>query len=182
MPVGLPGLELGWSALGFTLLLLALVIGLKARQWWQESGLPAGDVIYTDTGTWYGQEEPLFAPGLNLVGRPDYLVEQADGMIVPVEVKSGGAPPEPYEGHVLQLAAYCVLVTEVYGIRPDHGIIQYRDKAFAVAFTGQMEADLLDVLTEMRDDMLAEDVDRDHHNWRRCAACGHRGHCYQRMA
>lgn len=178
----MPELQLGWSALGFTLLLLALVVGLKARQWWQETGLPDGDVIYTDTGTWYGQREPLFAAGLNLIGRPDYLIEQPDGTIVPVEVKSRAAPPEPYEGHVLQLAAYCVLVTDVYGIRPDHGIVQYRDKAFAVAFTREMEEDLLDILTEMRDDMVAGDVDRDHHQWRRCAACGHRGHCYQRMA
>lgn len=180
--MGLPGIELGWSALGVTLLLLALVILLKARQLWGESGLPRGDVIYSDAGTWYQQNEPLFAPALNLVGRPDYLVEQADGMIVPVEVKSAVAPREPYEGHILQLAAYCVLVTEVYGIRPAHGIIQYQDKAFSVAFTGEMEADLLDVLTEMRSGLFAEDVDRDHHNWRRCVACGHRGHCYQRMA
>ena len=180
--MALPGIELGWSALGVALLLLALVVGLKARQWWQESGLPSGDVIYTDTGTWYRQAEPLFSASLALTGRPDYLVEQADGMIVPVEVKSGKAPTEPYDGHVLQLAAYCVLVSEVYGIRPDHGIIQYRDKAFAVAFSWEMEEDLLDILTEMREDLFADDVDRNHHNWRRCAGCGHREHCYQRMA
>lgn len=176
------GIALGWTGLGVALLLLALVIGLRARQWWAEAQMPAGDVIYSDTGAWYPQREPFYSPRLMLVGKPDYLVEEADGGIVPVEVKSSKAPESPYPGHVLQLAAYCALVEEAYGLRPYYGIIQYKDRAFAVTYTEEVEEDLLDVLDEMREDMFADDVDRDHEDWRRCAGCGHRDHCYQRLA
>ena len=176
------GIELGWAGLGVALLLLALVIGVRAHQWRKEAGVPAGDVIYSDTGAWYPQQEPLYSPGLMLVGKPDYLVEESDGGIVPVEVKSSKAPESPYPGHLLQLAAYCALVEEAYGLRPTYGIIQYKDQAFAVTYSQEMEDDLLDVLEEMRADLFADDVDRDHEDWRRCAGCGHRNHCYQRLA
>lgn len=173
---------MGWAGLGVALLLLAVVVGLRARQWWDEAQMPAGDVVYSDAGAWYPQREPLYSARLLLVGRPDYLVEGNDGEIVPVEVKSSKAPSSPYPGHVLQLAAYCALVEENYALRPVYGIIQYKDRAFAVTYTDEMEADLLDVLDEMREDLFAEDVDRDHEDWRRCAGCGHRDHCYQRLA
>jgi CRISPR-associated exonuclease Cas4 len=171
-----------WFALGSGLLLLAAVLWLWSRSAQEQSGLPAGSVIYTDSGTWFHNEESLYAADVKLVGRPDYLVEEPDGTIVPVEVKSRPAPTTPYEGHILQLAAYCYLVTVNYGKRPSYGILQYRDRAFAIDFTNELEEDLLDMLAEMRSDMFAEEVDRDHNDWRRCARCGVRGDCYQRLA
>ena len=175
-------IALGWAGLGFALLLLALVTAVKARQWWQETHLPAGNILYTDAGAWYPLEEPLFDDRLGLVGRPDYLIEQTDGRIIPVEVKSGASPPRPHPGHVLQLASYCLLVTSAFGQRPDHGILQYRNRAFAVTFTEEMEEDLLDILAEMRADLFEDDVPRDHEQWSRCAGCGHRPHCEDSLA
>ncbi|UCG25482.1 MAG: Dna2/Cas4 domain-containing protein, partial [Chloroflexota bacterium] len=101
--------------------------------------------------------------------------------IVPVEVKSGYAPREPYDGHVLQLAAYCLLVEEAYGIRPSHGILQYRDSAFAVDFSYELERDLLDLLEVMRDDALSEEVFRDHDDPARCSSCGLLTYCQQSL-
>jgi CRISPR-associated exonuclease Cas4 len=176
------GFAAGWIALGVTLLLLAIVIGMRAAQWWRESGLPAGDVIYTDSGTWFRQHETLFSSRCGLAGRPDYLIEETDGKITPVEIKSVRAPERPYEGHVMQLAAYCLLVTDHFGVRPEGGIIQYNDRAFAVAFSEALENRLLSVVAHMREDLYREEVDRDHANVRRCAACGHRQHCDQRLA
>jgi CRISPR-associated exonuclease Cas4 len=98
-----------------------------------------------------------------------------------VEVKSGDAPVEPYDGHVLQLAAYCLLVEEAYGIRPSYGILQYRDGAFTVDFTYELEADLLELLELMRDDALAGEVDRDHQDASRCANCGFLAYCEQSL-
>lgn len=173
---------LGWALMGTSLVLLAIALLLKARQWWTTSGLPAEEVIYTDTGIWYPQPEPLFAPELGLTGRPDYLVREADGKIIPVEVKGTLAPPEPYLGHVLQLGAYCLLVAAAYGDTPGYGIIQYQDRAFAVPFTPQLEGDLRLLLDQMRSDALETNVDRDHRSQARCAGCGHRDHCHQRLA
>jgi CRISPR-associated exonuclease Cas4 len=168
--------------IGLALLLVVIAVWLWSRGLQQKTGLPQGDVIYTDSGTWYRNQKPLFANALRLVGKPDYLVEQHDGMIIPVELKSSRAPQEPREGHLLQLAAYCLLVEENYGIRPGFGIIQYKDKAFAVDYDEDLEDELLEVLDEMRDGFLEEELDRDHNDWRKCAKCGVRSHCYQRLA
>lgn len=174
---------IGTLSLGIGLLLLALGLGLWlwSRSLEAQTGLPPGQVIYTDAGTWFGNDEVLISRQLRLAGKPDYLVEEQDGMIVPVELKSAKAPVDPHEGHILQLAAYCLLVQENYGVRPEYGIIQYRDKAFAVDFSDDLEEDVLDLLADMRADLLEADVDRDHEDWHRCTRCGVRGQCRQRL-
>lgn len=169
-------------ALVLGLLFLAAVLWVRGRDMRRESGLPPGNVIYTDTGLWRANNEVLHASHLRLVGKPDYLVQQNDGTIIPVEIKSGLAPNAPWDGQVLQLAAYCVLVESNYGTRPPYGILQYRDRAFAVDFTPDLEADLLDVLDEMRAARGEPDPEPDHADRRRCAACGVRDDCDRRMA
>lgn len=163
------------------LLFIAAVLWFRGRDMRAESGLPAGNVIYTDTGAWRANNDVLHAANLRLVGKPDYLVEQNDGAIIPVEVKSGLAPDTPWEGQVLQLAAYCFLVETNYGVRPPYGIIQYKDRAFAVDYTADLEADLLDVLDEMRATRGDPDPEPYHGDGRRCAACGVRDACDRRM-
>ena len=111
-----------------------------------------------------------------------YLVEHAGGVIIPVEVKSAPAPPEPYDGHVLQLAAYCLLVEENYGVRPPYGIIQYDDDAFEIEYTEDLEEGVLDLLAAMREDSFSADLARDHDDPRRCARCGFRDACAQALA
>lgn len=167
--------------LGGVLFLLTIGAWLWSRDLRVQSGLPAGNVIYADTGSWFPTDKPLYAASLRLAGKPDYLVQQADGGIVPVEVKSGRAPAAPHEGHVLQLAAYCLLVAENYGQRPSYGIIQYQDRAFAVDFTSDLEEDLLDLLAEMHAARFEPELDRDHNDWGRCRRCGVRSYCDQRL-
>ena len=164
----------------FLLLLLGLdacALSLRLRQ---RSGLPAGHIRASDTGSWVANDELLYARDVYLVGKPDYLVETADSGLIPVEVKSRRAPKLPYESHVLQLAAYCYLVEQHYGERPFYGILQYSDRTFAIDYTDELEDELLDVIADMRADMLAGELDRDHTDWRRCTRCGFRQSCVQR--
>lgn len=163
------------------LLFLAVALMVRGRGMRRESGLPEGSVIYTDTGAWRSNSDVLHAARLRLVGKPDYLVEQRDGTVIPVEVKSSLAPDTPWEGQLLQLAAYCLLVEENYGVRPPYGILQYKDRAFAVDYTGDLEADLLDLLDDMRADRNEIDPEPDHNDPHRCAACGVRAACDRRM-
>jgi CRISPR-associated exonuclease Cas4 len=172
---------LGWLSVAMLLAILSLVAWLVGRAGRKLSGLPSGAVIYDDMGEGGLEPETIYSPGLGLAGRPDYLLQDDDGSVVPVEVKSADAPAEPYDGHVLQLAAYCLLVEEAYGIRPSYGILQYRDGAFTVDFTYELEADLLDLLETMREDALAGEVDRDHDDPARCANCGFLSYCDQRV-
>lgn len=169
-------------------LLIALVTGglgiwllLRARVSRQKTGLPSGRVTYVDTGAWNRCEHPMFSDQYRLTGRPDYLVQDSKGMI-PVEVKSSAAPRRPYAAHVLQLAAYCLLVEEQEGQAPPYGIIRYRDRSFEIEFSPGLRTELLDTLDAMRRDLGAREVDRDHRETGRCQACGYRERCDQRLA
>jgi CRISPR-associated exonuclease Cas4 len=137
-------------------------------------------VVYTDTGQGGKVEKPLFDPLSGLVGKPDYLVEQ-DDLLIPVEVKSSYAPSEPYDSHIYQLAAYCLLVFRVYGKRPPYGLLRYRNRTFAIDFTPELEAGLLERLSEMRLQEKAGDAKRSHQSQARCAVCGYRQICDERL-
>jgi len=162
------------------LILLALALFWIAARRRKAAGIPAGRVVYIDMGQGSKVEKPLFDPLSGLVGKPDYLVEQ-DGLIIPVEVKSIYAPSEPYDSHIYQLAAYCLLVLRVYGKRPPHGLLRYRNRTFAIDFTAEVETSLLDRLAEMRLEEKAGDASRSHESAARCAACGYRQSCDQRL-
>jgi CRISPR-associated exonuclease Cas4 len=160
--------------LPFALLALAILVWLLARLVRGRTGLPTGEVVYSDTGGWSRVERPLFSAALQLSGKPDYLVRQRQA-VIPVEVKSGQAPPGgPHPGHRFQLAAYCALVTEAYGRRPEYGLIQYADRTLTVQFTRQLEAELRALLDDMRAgaDPNAGDMPRSHDSPARCRACG----------
>jgi len=162
------------------LLLAALLFWLSSRQR-KGAGLPGGRVIYTDTRAWGPLEKPLFDADLGLTGKPDYLVEK-DGRIIPVEVKSGRTPQAPYDAHIFQVAAYCLLVEKAYGKRPPYGILHYPQRDFAVDYTPGLESALLDLLAEMRRDERRASVDRSHADEARCRGCGFRSACDQKLA
>jgi CRISPR-associated exonuclease Cas4 len=170
------------------LLLVALLLGglglwllVRSAAARRDTGLPLGRVTYVDTGAWDRCERPLFSNRHRLTGRPDYLVRGREG-VVPVEVKSGTAPEQPYPAHVLQLAAYCLLVEEQEGQTPPHGILKYGDRAFEVDYTPALRTELLRTLDGIRRDLGARDVDRDHDDPARCRGCGFRDRCDQRLA
>jgi CRISPR-associated exonuclease Cas4 len=146
----------------------------------REAGLPAGRVIYADTGAWDRCERPLFSAQHRLTGRPDYLVHSRGG-VIPVEVKSGSTPRQPYAGHVLQLAAYCLLLEDQDGRSPPHGILKYDDGAFEIDYTPALRTRLLETLNALRQDLRKAEVDRSHDEPGRCAGCGYRGRCSQQL-
>jgi len=168
-------------ALALALFLLAVALWVVARWLRARSGLPAGQVIYSDTSAWQPNHQTLAAPAYYLVGKPDYLVRQGDE-IIPVEVKSGRAPAQPWDSHVLQLAAYCLLVEEALGARVTRGILHYSDRQFTIPYTPALRSALLAVLSEMRRSLSAGDAHRNHASVKRCARCGVRQSCDERLA
>jgi CRISPR-associated exonuclease Cas4 len=162
------------------LLLLALLLFWLSSRQRKSAGLPGGRVIYTDTRAWGPLEKPLFDAALGLTGKPDYLVEQ-NGRLIPVEVKTGRTPQAPYDAHIFQVAAYCLLVEKAYGKRPPHGILHYPQRDFAVDYTPGLESALLDLLAEMRRDERRASVDRSHEDEQRCRGCGFRAACDQKL-
>jgi CRISPR-associated exonuclease Cas4 len=171
---------------GLVLLAVALLVLWAASRQRRASGLPSGRVITSDTGMWKKVEKPLYDPVSGLTGRPDYLVEE-NGALIPVEVKSGRAPALPHDSHLYQLAAYCLLVERTYNQRPPYGILRYRDKTFSIDYTPVLERELLALMDAMRAQERSsrrakgEAPARSHHEPGRCARCGYRDICDQRL-
>ena len=165
---------------GVGLALMGLLLWWVSRQLRRRSGLPAGRVIYSDTRTWRQCPDPLYAASVNLTGRPDYLVQKWN-YVLPVEVKSSTAPAEPYRSHVLQLAAYCLLVHETHNRRPPYGLIHYEDRTFSIRYTRRLEQELLDTIEWMRQDLRDGLAERNHNDVARCRACGYAGYCDQKL-
>jgi CRISPR-associated exonuclease Cas4 len=167
----------------FALLGLALAVLWLARRSHAATGLPAGRLVYSDTTRWQPVKRPFFSRSHRLTGRPDYLVRQR-AVLIPVEVKSGQAPPDgPYASHVLQLAAYCLLADEAYGHRPPYGIVLYADadQTFKVDYTPALEEELLWILDEMRFALRDGNAPRDHDQIARCRACSYQSSCDQSL-
>ncbi len=168
----------------FYLFLILLIAALLS--WWlaararRAGGLPAGEVIYADTGAWEKAEKPLIDREHGLVGKPDYLVRTREG-IIPVEVKSGPRPATPYASHLLQLAAYCLLVEKTSGRAPRWGYLRYDDATLRIPYTHELRAQILDLLKSMRADRQAQEVNRSHDEPARCHGCGFRYACDQRL-
>ena len=165
---------------GLFLLFLALILVFISGRQRRAAGLPGGRVISSDTRAWGRVEKPLYDPELGLTGKPDYLVEK-DGSLIPVEVKTGRTPAAPYDAHIFQVAAYCLLVERTYGKRPTHGILHYPARDFAVDYTRELESALLDLLASLRVDEHRHEIHRSHEQAERCVRCGYRQNCDQRL-
>ena len=165
----------------------------------KRAGLPAGTLLYSDTGRPVGrlaptelgrdgkkQEKPLVSETLRLIGRPDYLIE-TEGGVVPVEVKSTASPAggRPYDSHLAQLAAYCLLVEDVLGASVPYGLVKYRDREVRVEYTPELREQALALIEEMNEDTAASaegrEVHRSHDDPRRCAGCSLRDVCTESL-
>jgi CRISPR-associated exonuclease Cas4 len=166
--------------LSIFLLVITMVLFVLAFRQRRQAGIPSGRVIYIDTNQWGKVEKPLYDPKLRLTGKPDYLVKQGK-QVIPVEVKSGRAPQVPYDSHIYQLAAYCILVEHEYGNRPTHGILHYSNRTFAIDFTAELKASIQATIGEMQERTNRSQVDRSHQDGKRCLHCGYRSVCDQSL-
>jgi CRISPR-associated exonuclease Cas4 len=172
-------------ALAFLLFLIALLMFWRSGQQRKAAGIPGGQVIYADMRGWSMVEKPLYDAELGLTGKPDYLVQKGD-KIIPVEVKTSHRSDAPYDSHIYQLAAYCLLVQRNLGKRPPYGILHYSDgrgsgRTYTIDYTQQLEAALLDLLSEMRSLEHRKEIQRSHDSRARCNRCGFRSMCDQKL-
>ena len=157
--------------------LAALLMWARARRQILQSGIPDGRVVYQDTDRRRNVERPLVSRSCGLTGKPDYLVEAANGLI-PVELKSRNCPRSgPREGDVAQVTAYCVLVEDSFEATPPCGITQYADRSWHIRYTLEDRKRLLHILNEMREARNSLAVHRNHQHAARCRACGYRAVC-----
>ncbi len=158
------------------LILLGLWLRRRSQQTQQRLGLPTGEIVYSDTGSWRAVAEPLLSRRYGLVGKPDYLVVIKAGggeQTVPVEVKSGNHAQQPRAGHILQLGAYCLLVEDKMGERPPYGLLHYANGTLQIPYTDALRAEVLAAITAIQAAEEATDLPRNHHEVARCQRCGY---------
>jgi CRISPR-associated exonuclease Cas4 len=159
-------------------LLVALGLLLVTQHKRETLRMPVGTTIYPSRQERHGTL--LYSQRHRLMGRPDFLIRNND-TIIPVEVKTGATPRQPYLGHIMQLIAYCVLVEENFHVRPAHGVIRYPQQEFEIAFTTEYELELESILGEMREKRTQREIHRSHNSTRKCASCGYNEECNERL-
>ena len=175
-------MNISWQVLLIPLaaLTLAMALLLVSRAIKRASGVSEGRIVYADPGLWGKAEKPLYDASLGLTGKPDYLVRRSN-VIIPVEVKSMWAPREPYDSHMLQLGAYCLLAARHFGQRPVYGLLRYRNRTFKIPYTSMLEEKVLETIQTIRGNKELDEVCRSHDQPNRCARCGFRERCDQRL-
>ncbi len=156
------------------MLVVWLVLSVSGERRRRKLGIPSGKVVAADDAD-LGM--PLLrSDRLGLVGRPDQLL-RVSGALIPVEQKP--LSPRAFPSHVLQLAAQCLLVLEVYGHRPPYGVLVLRGGLQErVPFTPALEARLHETMRQMRD-LLERDTEPGP-RWvaAKCGPCGFRRTCW----
>lgn len=163
------------------LIITGLVLFWISGRQRKSTGLPAGRVIYSDHDQWGKTETPLYDSTFNLTGKPDYLVENDQG-IIPIEVKSRHLTAAPYDSHIYQLAAYCLLIDRSLGVRPPFGILHYLNKDIAVDYTRELEQSVKDLIREIRSQSRRRILKRSHRSPERCRRCGFNSVCDQALS
>lgn len=172
---------MGIGPLIFLLFVLAAFCLIVSRHLRRQSGLPSGEIIYEDSSG--KNARVLLSRRHGLRGKPDYLLDDGDGGIIPVELKSGPMPRgRPHRSHVMQLAVYFLLVEEDLRRYAHYGLIRYKNGEARIENTEDLRDELLEVVEEMREALFDEDVRRSHEDARRCGACSMAHACEERLA
>lgn len=162
------------------LMVLALALWRRAESEQRAAGLPRARLRYDDASVGRPLERPLVSHRHRLAGRPDFILEDA-GRLIPVEAKPNRHAAEPYAGDLLQLAAYCLLVEDVLGRRPNYGLLRYADRTWEVPYDDAARDLVIATLEAMAEDAQARNVHRSHDEAARCARCGVREACAERL-
>ncbi len=135
-------------------------------------------IAYVDTDD---KKPKLFiSKKLGLSGRPDYVLLIDDGHI-PVEVKTGRTPRGPLFSHIMQTAAYCILIDEEYGEAPPYGILRYETAEHEIEYDDSLKDLVITKLEEMRNIFISKEVHRNHNKPGKCRNCSRRAICQERL-
>ena len=168
-------LALLWLMAASFALYLSLNAAQQAKEWRWEQGLE-GEIHYVGTNS-----SPIYySEKHGLRGRPDFVLE-IDGQLIPGDLKTGRTPRGPLFSHIMQVAAYCLLIAEESGKRPPYGLLRYGDVEHEIEFSEELETLLLSKLEEMRGILRSGEAHRNHNRPGKCASCSRRDACTERL-
>jgi CRISPR-associated exonuclease Cas4 len=142
-------------------------------------GIYKGKIEYTDKLD--SKSKILYSKKYGLRGKPDYIVKYK-GKFIPVEIKTGKIPKGPHFSHIIQIAAYCLLIEQNYKIRPPYGIISYsKEQKHKITYDANLENLLTEKLDEMRECIKKDSAHRNHHRAGKCKFCSRRDSCPEKL-
>lgn len=175
---GFEALALGWLV-GASAFLYRSLRAVEVAEATRARHAVAGQVAYVDLP----RERPkrYVSERYGLSGRPDYVVLEGDHQI-PVEYKAGRVPRGPLFSHILQIAAYCLLIEEASGRAPPYGILRYGDVSHEIEYNEDLKKLLLGKLAAMRAALAKGEAHRNHNRPGKCLHCSRRSACPERLA
>lgn len=153
------------------LLLLAFYFNREKKSF----AMPVGEPVYSDLRA---QGRILRSDRYGLTGKPDRIMQTQEG-VVPYEYKTTDSET-PREGHMLQMAAYFLILEENYpGTPVSYGVLKYRNTAFRIENSPELRNELFNVMDQIRGSPGIPD--RNHGSPRRCVYCSFRDICPQKL-
>ncbi|UCH89508.1 MAG: CRISPR-associated protein Cas4 [Thermoplasmata archaeon] len=150
-----------------------------ARSLRKHYSLDEASIEYTDSMD--KESKLLESPRYHIRGRPDYIIKRKN-KIIPVEVKTGRIPRGPHFSHILQLAAYCILVEDQYKQRPPYGLIRYsKEKEFKIDYDDKLKDLIISKVTEMQNCIDEGAAHRNHKRQNKCKYCSRRDNCPEKL-
>jgi CRISPR-associated exonuclease Cas4 len=137
-------------------------------------GIADGKIVSADdsiTGS-----SNLHSERLGVAGRCDHLL-RVQRAYVPVEQKPSAR--RLYESHIIQMGALCVLIEDVYGVRPPYGVVVLADGIKErVSFTKELEQRVLRTMADMRSLLRTQEQPGPRWVQAKCGTCGYRQLCW----
>ena len=158
-------------ALIAALLYLSVIFNRSRKRF----AIPQGDAVYGDLKA---EGRILRSSRYGLTGKPDKVVQNKD-LVIPYEYKSTDAV-SPREGHMLQMAAYFLILEENFPEeKVEYGILKYKNYAFRIENSESLRQELFHVMKEIRSGTGM--TERNHNSRGRCAFCSFRETCSKKL-
>lgn len=155
------------------LIILSKILQIKVDSIKKDYKIQDGKITYTDLNV---PAKAFFSKKYRISGKPDYIVKK-DKRYLPVELKIGSHDSPP-KNHIFQLAAYCQLIEENYGIFVPYGILVYNDGyQFNVPFDPKIRFELENTINEMRHILKNGKINIDFKDQYKCLNCSMKDYC-----
>ena len=143
-----------------------------------------GSVLYSDDGSSPLLTYELKEHGIEIAGKPDYVIKLPDGKIAILDLKSGVSDKEINPAYKLQLAVYKCLVENHFKSEVTRLAIFFLEDRVCldVEINEQLEQNLMKELKELRDAKVKDVLpQRTAATLNICKKCKHRNICVEKL-
>ena len=153
----------------------------RRRTGFVTGGSGGAGIIASDTGVL----APMLLrdPVLGIRGKPDYVLEDGEHRLLPVEVKPTRRSTRLYESDRVQVGAYLIALRSLAGSHAaPFGYVRYASQTFQVQLDAELEREVRRIVDAIRLGRRLPMVRRDHLNAARCSECAVRVYCDESLA